>query len=247
MNLLLYLCHVAALDDLSRPSSTSPYFVTVMCADYRDFSSTFDNQQKLSGSPNIAALLFYTSRLPQFKTFRGSIQRILELLYNKDSQLVEDVLKRRFGDISLEEINPNTSAQKDAKDDLRKLAKRKKKKIMDKFQKQQQMFAEQNLTSVDGETLEQDEVAEDVGEDWDFSGSQCILCHMPCDEKKVFGIVANVQISNAHRTIPLISQIGSWKLMECHKIFVNLRIVHQWRVLISTMFQKNGMPIMKVF
>lgn len=202
MSLLLHLCHVAALDDLNISGPQSNTFAAVLCADYDSPSTSFEKE--LAGKPNVAALLFHISRQPQFKSFKATIHRILELLHSKDPQLVETLLKSRFGDVSIEEINPKALKEKANKNNMQKLAKRKKKKIMEKFLKQQQMFVEQNVANIpDGVNDAPDLTDEDMDkEDWHFTGSQCILCHMPCDSKKIFGIVANIQISNAHRVIP---------------------------------------------
>lgn len=194
LSLLLYLCHAAALDDLSIPASGSTSFVHVMSTSFTDNPGN-DELYK-----DVVSLLFHISQSFKFKQFKTTIQRILELLHEKNPYEIETALKNQFGDISFDSFHSSTSSKQDDKESKKKVAKRKKKKILDKFQKQQKKFAAQNNFEVD--ELSDEDVTVEEKKQHEFLDTPCILCHMPCDEKMAFGVVAHVQISNAYRKIP---------------------------------------------
>lgn len=206
----LYLCHLAALDDLAiQHDSDEQSFVYIISMDYDYTPSEFlPISVNTTGKGNVLEILFSMSKNQQFKSFKHQILRIIELLHQKNNTIIESSLKQKFGNLSFEEIQLKPPVKSD-KGDLRKIAKRKQKKLLEKFQKQQKKFAEQNKTTItDDVTLDdfigsKDEKANtNTVDEWYFADSQCILCHMPCDSKKVFGIASNIQLSNAHRTIP---------------------------------------------
>lgn len=73
LSLLLYLCHAAALEDLSIPASGSTSFVHVMSTSFTDNPGN-DELYK-----DVVSLLFHISQASKFKQFKATIQRILEL------------------------------------------------------------------------------------------------------------------------------------------------------------------------
>lgn len=195
-SLLLYLCHAAALDDLSRPQTDSQSFAQALISGFKPKTSPTD------GYSDVISLLFYLSQTAHFKPFKATIQKVLELLHEKCPEGIEMVLKQHFGDVSFEDLHLNSSARQDEKENKKQVAKRKKKKILDKFQKQQKKFAAQNTFEVNESLEDEDSIVADNKEEHEFLETPCILCHMSCDEKRPFGIAANVQMSNAHRMVP---------------------------------------------
>lgn len=217
LGLILHLCHAAALDDLER-KTPGLSFVSVLCQNYEmSVPNNWNFPPEMSKFANPAALLFYLSFQSNFAHFKPRILRIFEILKTKDGNLVDSVLSPIFSDSYLYDTTDKDSvAEKPSKSDLQKIAKRKKKKALEKIQKQQQRFAKQLMKASMEEVADDDKDMTDEDaetEEWHFSGSQCILCHIPCDEKKIFGIVAHSQISNAYRTVPF--QNPDW-VMEAY-------------------------------
>lgn len=206
LSLVLSLLHVAALDDANIESPRDSTFAAVMCKDLRierpgimsAFSERWQNRTKSS----VILQLYAISRDPDFHASKARVTRIIEILHNKDPELVTKHMQERIGDIQLTQPKREGENKEEQKSDERKkIAKKKQKKILANFQKQQKMFAEKNKSRI---AEEEDKAEVDVHEDgdWNFPRSQCILCRMPCDGKGVFGVLGNIQKSNANRSVP---------------------------------------------
>lgn len=207
-SLVLSLLHVAAIDDLNVNSPRENTFAATMCKDLHierpGIMSAFSERWHDKSKSSVILQLHAISCDPAFKSSKARVTRIIELLHNKDPELVTAHIQERVGEVPVAPPKRDDEKKEEAKsDDRKKIAKKKQKKILANLQKQQKKFAEKNKAKIAEEDDEVDTFV-DTNEDgdWNFPRSQCILCRMPCDGKSAFGVLGNVQKSNAKRVVP---------------------------------------------
>lgn len=208
LGLILRLCHIAALDDLNMPLSGSPTFASAMCTDVHvekpGFISSLSGRLPDRSKSSPLLLLYKISNLPAFQKSKAHALRVLGLIHSKDPEFVSKHVSDRIGDIQLvpaQQVGVSKEIQKS--NELKKLAKKKQKRVLANMQKQQKKFAEMNKANIQEQHDEDSEAAENAKDESSFPCGQCILCRMPCDSKSVFGILANTQLSNTSRLVPL--------------------------------------------
>lgn len=205
LGLVLKLCHVAALDDLNMNTSHDQTFAYYMCQSIDIKIPITSSIQILPlyrcTDMSVLVLLYQFSCNPTFNSYKAQINRILELIHSKYPDYVQKQVNEKIGDVQLTKPTQIEIESKETKkkNEKKKLAKKKQKRILENMQKQQKKFAEQNKSRIQDEDIEA-EVEEN--EDWKFPRAECILCRMPCDSKRMYGVLAYVNDYKTDRYVP---------------------------------------------
>ncbi|CAN6628113.1 hypothetical protein TRVA0_011S02454 [Trichomonascus vanleenenianus] len=199
---VLQLLHIAALDDLNLEfESPERTLVNIMCRELFVLPKSFGE-----GSASVVFLLYKVAGIDEFQPFHAKIVRVLELLKQKDPVNFEAYVQERVP----EAVNPvaesnkmDTSEGAESEAEKRKrLIKERQAKIMADFQKQQSLFAQQNIDEGLQDENEDEEMGEANENEWKYPESQCILCRMPGDKSSVFGVVGFKVQTNVYREVP---------------------------------------------
>uniref|UniRef100_A0A060T6C4 E3 ubiquitin-protein ligase n=1 Tax=Blastobotrys adeninivorans TaxID=409370 RepID=A0A060T6C4_BLAAD len=205
LNYLLHLLHVAALDDLNMDSDKS--LAHYLCLNLFDpLDETAEESQ------SIVQLLLVFMKKDEFKDCRAKIQRILSILREKDSTLMESVVKD--GSIGTQEEMDDSISVSATESEFKKkqrIGKERQQKILQQLQEQQKLFAQNNMGQDDDDMDLEEEGDASESENipgWKYPESQCILCRMPDDKSTVFGTVGYAMYTNVFRDVPF--QKSDW-------------------------------------
>lgn len=205
LNLLLSLLHVAALDDLNVQSVNDQTFARLFCTEI---------EIGMGIRSSVGHELLDLVKNPNYRSSSAVVGRIFQIVFEKDPTVLGEfflmaegkpiqesfVFNNNKDDLDTNSITSVASAAQKKSESKKKFAKKKQKKIMANLQKQQKLFAAKNKETMSAD-LDNDKDKMEDDED-DVEAPQCILCKMPCDSKKLYGMLGYVQKSNATRSVP---------------------------------------------
>lgn len=196
---LLHLLHIAALDDVNvgtQKDESLAWLLTRKLFAPREFESDYRS---------VLSMLTMMINLEQFSDSKAKIQRIIGILASKDGSLLDLNKGRSEEKRSMDEAMDEAATESEFARKKR-LGKERQAEIMAKMAKQQQQFAQNNM-SLD-ESEEEEASGESKEDEWVYPESQCILCKMPDDKSSVFGIIGYAMNSNVYRDVPF--QHSGW-------------------------------------
>lgn len=189
----LYLLLVAAQDDLDHPdvvNENGKLFPSISSW------ASIPNEQ---GATSFIDLLQRLLQNPQYHTLHPRIQRLFELLHQKNPVIIPSI-----------STSVDVTGESEAERKKRK-GKEMRAKAMEELRRQQALFTLQTLENMDDD--DEDDAADDSemamaeedsidGEAWEYPTSQCVLCQLPDNEDSIFGIMTYITESRTTRTQP---------------------------------------------
>lgn len=214
MNHILQLIHAACLDDILAQNILNI-----------DFDNSFCKLLLLEpvgdSEYSILDLLHMVKNSLEFKDSAAKVDRIVEILKQRNSEAVSEALERAklkvpLGESSLgaENYREGSADGQNLRDDgesevnrRKRLGQHHRERVFEEMRKQQRIFAAQNIEAEAAEEATDDDadMEEDTGPGEGnavFPKSTCILCRMPDDKTSVFGIMCYIMKSNAVRRVP---------------------------------------------
>ncbi|KAK9467241.1 hypothetical protein V1512DRAFT_152636 [Lipomyces arxii] len=208
LNLTLYLCHVAVLEDRIvqfDPERNLPSFSYNACS-----VASYKVGPKDGEYQTILEVLLYIRDNAQFSALKPTVKRIVTLIQENEPDAyltgvssVEVQMDETPADELLIVDDGETSAEK-----KKRAAKERQAKIIAEFQKQQLKFAEQNKGNIeeeddyDEDEMIVDEDENDVDKSWKYPNEACILCRKPATENEIFGTIGFITESTLFRQTP---------------------------------------------
>ncbi|KAK9463005.1 uncharacterized protein V1516DRAFT_620803 [Lipomyces oligophaga] len=202
LNLTLYLCHLAVIEDqicVKDPERTLPTFSTNAVTLMATKVAPTDGQYQ-----TIFDILLYIKNSNQFESNCHVAANIIKIIKSN-----QDTVSQISGTLVYEDNEKseteNTTSKGEAESETerkKRLAKERQEKILSDFKLQQQSFADQNMDLDDSEQDVMSELSEDEGDNWKYPSGLCILCRKPSVGVDIAGTVGYYTDTNIIRQAP---------------------------------------------